>query len=202
MKRKSIFFIALIVVTSVVLAACNSDETNRAVVTVASMNANGPFFSDVLDQGDTLFVGGVPFVADDFVQEDWVTVTFFNRPYNAFTSTSPGQPLSDFLITGYRVEWVRTDGGPPTEVPPPFDGGASILVSSNEFVTASVVLVPFEVKNLPFLLSINYLGANFPDEILAIATVTFTGHEVGSDNEWSFSGAITVNFADAVRKSE
>ena len=202
MNRKTILFCGLIVVAAVVLASCNGEETHRAVVTVASINESGPFFSDVLEQGDTLFVGGVAYTADDYIKEDWIPVTFYNRPYNSITTTGPGQALSDFLITGYRVEWRRTDGGVPTDIPPPYDGGMSLLLPSNEITTAAIVLVPYETKLAPFLTAINYLGASFPDEILTIATITFTGHEVGSDNDWTFSADLSVNFADAVVESE
>jgi hypothetical protein len=121
-----------------------------------------------------------------------VTVTFYNRPYNDFTTTGPGQPLSDFLITRYRVEW-RLASGSAGPVPAPYEGGTSIQVPSNTLVSAAVLLVPFQVKS--------ETGIYFPywysnDEVLAIAHVTFWGHEVGSDREWSLAGELSVNFGD------
>lgn len=198
MKRKLTIYLGLIALFAIVLGSC-SGESNRAVVTVAAMNDANPFFSDVLEQGDTVLVNGVPYTNDDFVREDWITVTFHNTPY-AVTTTSSAGLLSDYMITGYRVDWRRTDGG--ANVPLPYQGAMSLLVPANEFVTSSIVLVPYETKLLPFLSDINYLGPSFPDEILTIATVTFVGHEVGSETEWTFSGEISVNFADAVVKTE
>lgn len=205
MKRKSLFLLCIIAVAGAFLASCNDDEQNRAVVTVAGINDNLPFFSDVLDQGDTVFVSGscpacTPFTADDFFREDYVTVAFQNRPYNVFVTTGPNLPYNDFLVTRYRVDWQRTDGG--TGVPLSYNGATAITVPSGETVVAAVLLVPYEVKNTPLMSSINYLGATFPDEYLMIATMTFWGHEVGSDREQSFQGSISANFADPVVKTE
>ncbi|MDH3217390.1 MAG: hypothetical protein OEN01_14085 [Candidatus Krumholzibacteria bacterium] len=201
MKPKIIVFAGLIAIAGVLLGSCqNEAEEHRAVVTIASINGNQPYFSDVLEQGDTLWVpplNVLPFTSDDFVREDWITVLFDNRPYSPLLTTGPGLPLSDFIITDYRVEWRRTDGG--VGVPPTYYGATSISVPSGEQVFGAIVLVPYEVKNSPLMSTINYLGATFPDEYLMIATLTFYGHEVGAmDREWSFSGQISVNFADPV----
>ena len=207
MKRSTAFFICFIAIVGVFMASCNNDsEENRAVVTVASINGNAPFFSDVLEQGDTLFFPGtfIPFTQDDYVQEDFVEVIFHNRPYNVFTTTGPGLPLSDFLITRYHVEWRTTNAAP--GVPPPYDGATSIMVPSNELGIGYIVLVPFDVKNSPLMTSINYLNPGspgFPDEYLMIADITFWGHEVGAQGrEWSFGASLSVNFADPVVVSE
>ena len=112
MNRKVLFFMCFIAVVGIFLASCNNDsEQNRAVVTVASINDNAPFLSDVLDQGDTLYYAGttIEYVDDDFVVEDLVEVIFQNQPYNMFTLTGTNLPLSDFLVTRYRVQWRRTD---------------------------------------------------------------------------------------------
>ncbi len=208
MNRKPLLFAIALGVLAVLVGSCDNDsEENRAVVIVSSINENTPFFSDVLEQGDTLYVGTTPYTIDDFIREDWVPVTFYNRPYNAIGVTRPGGPLSDFLITRYRVEWARADGGPDTEVPPTYDGATSIQVPSNSYVTAAILLVPYEVKNMPFMQLINYLnpvsvGGRFPDEYLMIANITFWGHEVGTGREWTLGASLTCNFADPVVKSK
>ena len=203
MNRKLILFVGVLAL-SVALVACSGteNESNRQVITVSSMNLNSPFFSDVLDQGDTLFVGGLPYVADDFLQEDWVPVTFYNRPYSGIAIMGETLPHSDFLITRYRVEWRRADGGPATEVPPTFEGATSVNCPINEFTIGHFLIVPFEFKNSPLLSNINYLNAGFPDEIMCIATFTFWGHEIGTDREWSFPAELSVNFADPVVRSD
>jgi hypothetical protein len=193
MKRKLTAFAVVIGVFMLFVASCqNESEENRAVVIVSSINDNGPFFSDVLEQGDTVYVAGIPYTVDDFISEDNVPVTFYNRPYNDLTTTGPGQPLSDFLVTRYRVEWRRSDGGPASELPPVYDGATSVQVPTNTFVSGSVLLVPFAVKNSPTYAALAYS----PNEIMTIAHITFWGHEVGTNREWSFSADLSVNFGD------
>ena len=195
MKRKLTAFVVIIGVFALFVASCdNESEENRAVVVVSSINENVPFFSDVLEQGDTVYVAGLPYTVDDFITEDYVLVTFFNRPYNDFTTTGPGQPLSDFLITRYRVEWRRTDGGSAADLPPTYDGATSVQVPSNTFVSAAMLLVPFAVKNSPAFMALQYS----PDEIMGIAHITFWGHEVGTDREWSLAAELSVSFGDWV----
>jgi hypothetical protein len=72
-----------------------------------------------------------------------------------------------------------------------------------------VVLVPYEVKLIPFMMALRYDWFNFPaivtspdDEILCIAHLTFWGHEVGTGRETLFRASVSVNFADIVRKSK
>ena len=78
---------------------------------------------------------------------------------------------------------------------------------SNAYVTSAILLVPYEVKLLPFMTLINYhnpvsAGGRWPDEYLMIADITFWGHEVGTKREWTLSASITCNFADPVVKPE
>jgi hypothetical protein len=206
MNRKITLFACLALVVGVFLASCNdAGENGRAVVTVSSMNNNAPFFSDVLDQGDTLyFPPGTAFIDDDFVREDWVPVIFYNRPYNDVVTTGPGQPFADFLVTGYHVTWRRVDGG--VGVPPNYTGATNINVPSGEEIPAQILLVPYEVKNSPLMTTINYLnpapGGAFPDEYLMIANVEFFGHEVGTDREQNFFAEVSVSFGDPVVTSE
>ena len=206
MKRKLIAFLAVIGVAVFMVACSDTDESNRQVVVVSTMNDGFPFFSDVLDQGDTLFVGGAPFTQDDYLQEDWIPITFHNRRYNSLNITAEGLPFSDFLITNYRVDWARADGGPAADVPPTFFGATSLRCEIDEFTTGYFVLVPFDVKLLGWAQNINYLNpqpaGGFPDEYQMIATYTFTGHEIGSDREETFQASVTVNFADPVVRSE
>ena len=199
MKRKILAFSLVVGVLAIIAASCeNGTEENRAVVIVSSINENVPFFSDVLEQGDTVLVGGLPYTVDDFITEDYVIVTFYNRPYNEFTTTGPGKPLSDFIVTRYLVEW-RLAGGATGSVPPAFEGATSVQVPSNTLVSAAILLVPFNLKNES--------GIFFPlwysdTEVLTIAHITFWGHEVGTDREWSFAAELTVNFGDWIIETD
>lgn len=197
MNRKLLAFAIVVGIFAIFVASCDNDsEENRAVVIVSSINENSPFFSDVVEQGDTLWwpsSPGTPWDVDDFITEDYVPVVFYNRPYNDFTTTGPGKPLSDFLITRYRVEWRIATGGSGT-APAAFEGATSIQVPSNTLVTGAILLVPFTIKNDPAYVALQYSSTEF----LAIAHITFWGHEVGTDREWSFAAELTVNFGDWV----
>ncbi len=202
MKRKVLFFMCFIAVAGLFLASCNNDsEENRAVVTVASINDNAPFFSDALDQGDTVYYEGtnppVAYTDDDFLREDYVEVIFQNQPYSPILLTGPNLPLSDFLITRYRVQWRRVDGG--AGVPPTYEGATSISVKSKEMAVGYVLLVPAVVKGSPLIVPLHYAAG----EYLMVADITFWGHEIGAQGrEWSFDASVSVNFADWIRKSE
>jgi len=195
MNRKLLAFALVLGAFAVFVASCDNDsEENRAVVIVSSINENVPFFSDVIEQGDTLWdpnAPGVPWDVDDFVTEDYLPVTFYNRPYNDFTTTGPGKPLSDFLITRYLVEWRIAQGGTGT-APLSFEGATSIQVPSNTLVTGAILLVPFTVKNDPAYIALRYS----PIEFLTIAHITFWGHEVGTDYEQAFAAEVSVSFGD------
>lgn len=199
MRRKPVIFLAALSIVVAILVGCNSgDEDTRSVVTVASINDNQPFFSDVLAQGDSVYdKSGVPITRDDYVVEDRVLVGFYNRPYNPFGTTAPGEPYGDFIVTSYRVEWERVDGG--TEVPNTYVGGTSIVLPSGEITEGAILLVPFYEKNRPYLQELNYLGPRVGEEVLCIAHITFWGHEVGvPDREMSFKADLSVSFGDIV----
>lgn len=208
MKLKVAFFASLILVAGLVLGSCNNNnESQRSVVTVTSINGNAPFLSDVLDQGDSTYTsGGAPVTQDDFVMEDWVPVVFKNRSYLPGTM-GPNEPLSDFIITRYRVEWRWNEPSGGLGLPPPHDGATSLSIPSGEEVLGFFLLVPYEVKNSALMTAINYLNPGpppgaWPDEYLMIASITFWGHEVGSEDEWEIPIELTVNFADPVVPSE
>ncbi len=199
-SRISLFFF-LAVSFMVVLASCNSGpEEKRSIITVSSINENQPYFSDVLSQGDSVYdKSGVPILRDDYVEEDWVNITFYNKPYNPFNTTSPGGPLGDFIITRYTIEWERADGG--VETPDTYNGATSIILPTGEFTEGGILLVPFYEKNKPFLRDINYVGSMIGQEVLCIAHITFWGHEVGIERETMFNASISVDFGDLIIKS-
>ncbi|NIM19461.1 MAG: hypothetical protein GTO51_03665 [Candidatus Latescibacteria bacterium] len=199
MKSKLFSFMCVIGALAFLLVSCEDNpEGNRAVVTVASFNDNAPFFCDVLEQGDSLFdQAGNAVLRDDFIAEDYLKVAFYNRPYNSFIVSPPGYPYGEYLITRYRVEWARVDGG--VQVPPPYDGATSISIPSGELVEGYILLVPFMVKELPFIWTLRYVQAGGTGgEILCVANITFWGHEVGTDRETEVIGSLSVNFADWV----
>ena len=200
MNRKLLGFLCVLGIVVAFLVSCDSDgEEKRSVITVASINENVPVFSDVLEQGDSVYrEDGTAVTIDDYIREDYVEVLFYNRPYSALTFTGTGRPYGEYLVTRYRVEWERAGGG---ELPPVYNGATSISVPTDEYVAGAIVLVPFATKQLVFINSLNYLGLNAGAEILCIAHITFWGHEVGTGRETMFEASVSVNFADWIIKS-
>ncbi|MDD3642768.1 MAG: hypothetical protein PHQ19_04810 [Candidatus Krumholzibacteria bacterium] len=184
--------VTLFLMTAAVISA-GCDDTNydqRTVVYVSNVNDGMPFLSDVLQQGDSLYYDKTTTLKleDDYIEEDWLKVEIHNKPYNAFVE--PEYSLGDFLLTGYEVSFVQSDG---TAGPiPAFSGETSILVPADSKVEAYIVLVPFNTKTVSPLVDMQYTNL----EIYSNARVTFHGHEVQTDREIEFSCGIHVNFAD------
>ncbi len=212
MKHYGYLFPALIGVLIVALgcdATDNENESNRSVIVVNSINDGNPFFSDVLDQGDTLFdVSGAYFALDDFVVEDLVPVSFFNRPYDQTVITGPGLPYGDFLVTSYDITWTELDNnssaGPlPISSMNSVNNGTNIFVQSGGVGLGSILLVPFSQKTGTSLWILRHpaapgLPAAAGGEITALANITFRGHEVGTDHEILIPTSLLVSFGDVI----
>ena len=210
MNMKLAVYICLMLAVTAFLASCvDNGEENVIVVTTSSINNGGPVFSDVLDQGDTLFLGGAPYTPDDFLMEDVIAISFLARKYNKIMTTGPTDPYSTFLITNYNVTFTRTDGGTPTV--PSFDAATAIEIPVDDVqpTGAFILICPYELKSSSPLSDVNYLNPApcatpqcFPEEVRTIATITFTGHVVGTEREWDFTSQVTVNFGDPVVESD
>ncbi len=191
-KMSLVAAVTLIVGAAVMVGCDNKPEnyTTRTIVYVSYINEGMPFMCDVLYQGDSLYYEDTEIIkyVDDLITEDRVKVLVHNRPYNALIE--PCLSLGDFLVTGYTVEFVPTDGGP-TPLPP-FTGNTSVLVPANEMVEFWIVIVPFDAKTVDPLLSIQYTN----QEIYSNARIRFTGHEIQTSREFSFEAGLHVNFAD------
>jgi len=182
------------------LCGCDADSSyeQRAVIYVSSINeGSGAFFCDVLNQGDTLYVEGTTTYqrADDYVEEDNIIVEFTNKPYSGLVDVDNGA-LGDFLVTGYEVEFdPMTTDSLPVET---FSGETSILIPANSAVEAAIMLVPFFEKNRLPLRSLRYSGS----EILSNAHITFYGHEIRTERNYSFEAGLMVNFGDELTIDE
>lgn len=197
MRTRIIVFAALLAVVYGVLAGCDkSQNQQRTVVTVSSLNSNIPMIADVLCQGDTLFVGGVPFTADDAVIEDWVPVEFFARPYNSLVSTDVDLAHGQFLVEGYRIEWSnRTGSG---FVPPTTYDETNIIVPIGELGGGTIRLLSFQQKLLTWVQDLNYLGARAGEFEYLTAHITFYGREMGTDRMQTFTTQLGVELGDPV----
>ena len=202
MSRRKLTTFALMSLLTIGALVVGCDESNydqRTVVYVSNINDGAPYFSDVLNQGDSIYYTDTDSIKsiDDYVEEDWIKVQIHNKPYSSLVDAG-GSSLGDFLVTGYDVEFVRKDGGP-TPVPP-FSGETSILVPCNTLVEAVILFVPFSAKNDPTLVlySLHYTGL----EIMSYAHITFHGHEVQTTCNIDFSAGISVNFGDPLGKTD
>lgn len=201
MHRKKLTAFVLISLVAVWFLAIGCDEDSnydsRTVVYVSSVNANAPYMSDVLNQGDSVRTeNGTGWVTnDDFVEEDWISVVIYNKPYNGLLDPCNGS-LGDFLVTHYSVEFLPYGSNP---VPvPPFSGETSILVPANTMVEAFLLLVPIYAKQISPLIDLQYTA----QEIMTIANITLSGHEVQTDRTVEFSCGVSVNFADPLEEEE
>ncbi len=194
-KKISLIVFVSIIVCGTIFMGCDKDNTytQRTVIFVSSINEGSPFTSDVLNQGDSLYYTDsfVYKTVDDYVVEDFVTVTFTNRPYSGIVDVCNGS-LGDFLITSYEVEYDPRTSGIPVQS---FSGNTSILVPANSTVQAGILLVPFRDKNSTVLFNIRYTAT----EIMSNATIIFHGHEIQAENRTlSFTAGLHVNFADVL----
>ena len=192
-RKMSIVAAVMLIVGDAVMFGCDNkpdNYTTRAIIYVSYLNDGEPYMCDVLEQGDSLYYEDTFTLKleDDFITEDKVKVTFHNRPYNGIIE--PALSLGDFLVTGYTVEFVPTDGSP---VPlSSFTGNRSVLIPANEMIDAYIVLVPFGAKTVDPLLSMQYTNQEFYTN----ARITFRGHEVQTTREISFEAGLHVNFGD------
>ena len=193
MRKMSLVAAVMLIVGAAVMVGCDSkpdNYTTRCIIYVSYLNDGEPYLCDVLNQGDSLYYEDTFTLKleDDFITEDLVKVTFHNRPYNGIIE--PALSLGDFLVTGYTVEFVPTDG---SAVPlSGFTGNMSVLIPADEMIDAYIVLVPFAAKTVDPLVSMQYTNL----ETYTNARIIFSGHEVQTTREIKFEAGLHVNFAD------
>ena len=203
MRTKFLVYIGVVAVIFGISAGCSSNnEKQRSVVSVASVNFNTPVISDELEQGDSVKdENGLPISNDDFIAEDHVPMTFYNRPYNNMIFTEPGATGGDVVITDYHIRWTRADGGP---VLPDLVGNTSIYLQTDEFTTVSVRMVTFTNKSSALLADLCYLSScpNQGGQIEMVANISFTGHELGTERDINVEIQVAVSFVDLVIATE
>ncbi len=196
LKKVSALILMVVSIPIAFLIGCDTDSYGqRTVVYVSNVNEGSPYFCDVLNQGDSLYYSESTVIkyVDDYIEEDWITVEIYNKPYNSLVNTSAAH--GDFLVTGYEISYSRTDGGSGVPVQP-FTGSMSTLIPAGSKVQAVIVAVPYEAKNDPILSALQYSG----NEIFARADITFHGHEVQTDRNIDFSASFSVNFGDELNE--
>lgn len=164
----------------VIVSLTSARGTGSSVPTTFT---SGPLLSDVPDvsAGETVF--------DDFGQVSMRLVLRDPGPTGAASPT----PLNEVTITGYRVEYRRTDGRntPGVDVPFPFTGALTMTVPANGTVSGVFELVRHVAKVEPPLA---LLGRS-PIVLTVLADVTFSGRDAAG-NAVSATGTIQINFAN------
>jgi hypothetical protein len=144
----------------------------------------GPLNSDVPDitAGETVF--------NDFGQ---VTFRLIMRDPGQGTNPAAPTPINEVTITGYRVEYRRTDGRntPGVDVPLAFTGAVTMTVGATTTVSSAFELVRHVAK---LEAPLQPLGRNLV-VLTVIADVTFFGHDQAG-NAVSATGSIQINFAN------
>lgn len=109
--------------------------------------------------------------------------------------TNPATPtaINEVTITGYRVEYRRTDGRntPGVDVPLPFTGAMTVTIGATTAVSGAFELVRHVAKLEPPL---QPLGRNLL-VLTMIADVTFFGRDQAG-NAVSATGSVQINFAN------
>ena len=190
------------VVCLAVTAGCGGEllRTGRAPVylTITEMMAlngakdeeEGILFSDVQTYVDRT-VNGVTVRVPTVFSDTGVATLKVNLKNPTVLPTG----LNSVTITRYRVVFRRTDGrnAPGTDVPYPFEGGASATINVDEEVDVVFDLVRHAAKEEPPLR--NLVGSGGQTFIYTVAEVTFFGRDQNG-NEVAITGNMTVNFAD------
>jgi hypothetical protein len=162
--------------------------------TVPTTFNSGPLNSDVI-VGQTVF--------NDLGQ---VTLRLVMRDPGQGTAPATPTPINEVTITGYRVEYRRTDGRNTAgvDVPLSFTGAVTMTVGATTTVTSAFELVRHAAKLEPPLrqLADCVIVTTTPQLIpqgcvilSTIADVTFFGRDQAG-NAVSTTGSIQINFAN------
>jgi hypothetical protein len=172
---------SLAALATLALSACDdAPESGRILLSIVEFNLGLPVESDVVvDDG----------VNPAYVPEDLVPVTLAARPYNKFVT---GTAHNQVVIDSYHIDWTRTDGG--SGALPSRDESSSIYVQVGEETDATIRLVTWQDKNGPVLSPL----VGTANSIGMRADITFTGHEVGTEEEVTLKTSVSANFSDAV----
>jgi hypothetical protein len=190
-NMNKVFSIAVILSAFVVLNSCNPVEDD-------SRSASMLIVDNILgqDAGGTSahFLQSDVLMNDGSVQADSVTA-------NLRTETLDPDPLlgtsqyNDIVLTRYLVSFTRTDGRsvPGRDVPYPFEGSMSAVVTVGSTASVSLILVREVAKLEPPLIELADLGAE--TVLTCTAKIEFYGHDM-VNRTIKATGYLTVYFAN------
>jgi hypothetical protein len=145
--------------------------------------------------------GAAPTALSTMLASDVVTIkagtpTFFSDPgqvvmHVAMKDTSSDVAPTDtntITLTGYHVDYVRSDGG--TVVPASFDGALTATVTTSS-TTVPFILVNAQAKGVAPLAALQ----GTINHIVVVAHVTFSGHDQAGHSV-TVATTISIDFAD------
>ncbi|HEX5131148.1 MAG TPA: hypothetical protein VFX92_01530 [Candidatus Krumholzibacteria bacterium] len=178
MRKRHFAFAAFAVLVLGLVACDDAPESGRLTASVVSFNNGSPVESDVSD-------GGV-------VYEDLIPVSFTARPYSEFVTVVDGGPHSEMIVESYRIVWTRVDGG--SGVLATRTENTHVYMQVGDITGSAVRLVTWDDKTGSVLAPL--VGTT--NQIMMRADITFTGREVGTEEEIEFMASINVHFADTL----
>jgi hypothetical protein len=197
-----ILFALAIATTVVGLIGCddNNSELERSAISVSAVNETGVYVCATTDAGQNKISPDPPGEEDDFTPFAHMPVRVKNRPYNEFITNPDYSPYGDFHITQVRVEWVDIASGDPARLAEMqaynFVSGYDVAVPSGGEMVFDVLMVPFFAKGEYPLIDLvgSPYGTQSVPSFVAVARMTFTGHESGSTREIDVIGHTMVEF--------
>jgi hypothetical protein len=194
-NSRALITITALVMGLVALTGCsdNSNELNRLVCEVESVNGGVPLVSAAVNVGGD----GISGTADDYVPIDVVPVVFRARAYNSSMNIPEDGTYSSFIVTGYDIIWSSSDPNAPAELSDfNLTGGAvSAKVPVDDEAFVSVLVASAEMKNTTWFQAI----LNGAPAFTAQANIIFKGHVSATDHEIEIPAYLTVNFIGAVK---
>ncbi len=186
---------AAVIAVAALSTSCGTNVSNGTgssyLILTSLQGANGATpsqFASTVNSDVVSTVNNVQTVLNDVGQASFQLA--MKDPGGTASPNSP-TPNNFITLTGYHVQYVRTDGRNTqgVDVPYAFDSGLSTTVSSTTTVTFTLVRVQAKLEAPLAALASN----NIP--LTVIAQVTFYGHDQ-TGRDASVSGNIEITFAN------
>ncbi len=177
----TIWWVLLLGLFGAGLSGCKDEEAPRSLVYVSRIAESA---TEQNSYGN-VFLSDI--VTAEGVYEDEVYVSFMNVPRSSYLSITPGGPFGSVVLTDYRVDY-QLEG----EQIEPIVGKIHVVIPSGEEANHRIVLVTAWAKVNPPLST----AATQGQELMATATLTFTGYEETSEEPIVVRANVTIHFAN------
>jgi hypothetical protein len=199
-KRKALS-LTLVLPLLLLVGACNKVENH-------SRSASSLIIEEIL--GQDIAGNQVNFLQSDVLHVDATTgsstVVADTAAASLRAQTLDPAPIlgtsqyNDIMLDRYTVSYTRTDGknSPGVDVPYPFEGSVSVLISSGTSSSVSIVVVREVAKLEPPLSRLVDTGAEVV--LQTTAKIDFYGHDL-ANNEVHATGYLPIFFANYAEAS-